>query len=79
MNAKFKDSDLQVAAFSRIKDQLDKAFSGDAAKTLTGAKVRIRGKVAPYKGKPEIMISQTSQITILEPGNGESATSQPAK
>ena len=79
MNAKFKDSDLRAAAFSGIKDQLDKAFSGDAAKTLTGSKVRIRGKVSEFKGHPEIMVKQTSQITILEPASGDAAASKPAK
>lgn len=79
MNGKFKDSDLRVAAFSRIKDKLDQAFSGDVAKTLTGAKVRIKGKVADFKGHPEIMVNQTTQITILEPASGDSAASKPAK
>jgi len=76
---KFKDSDVRVAAFSRIKDKLDQAFSGDVAKTLTGAKVRIKGKLADFKGHPEIMVNQTTQITILEPAGGDSATSKPAK
>jgi DNA/RNA endonuclease YhcR with UshA esterase domain len=76
MNAKFKDSDLRAAAFSRIKEKLDKAFSGDVAKTLTGAKVRIKGKVQEFKGHPEILINDTTQITILEPGEG---ASQPTK
>jgi DNA/RNA endonuclease YhcR with UshA esterase domain len=79
MNAKFKDSDLRTAAFSRIKNKLDQAFSGDVAKTLTGAKVRIRGNVTEFKGHPEITVNQTSQITILEPGKSDSATSKPAK
>ncbi len=79
MNGKFKDSDVRVAAFSRIKDKLDQAFSGDVAKTLTGAKVRIKGKLADFKGHPEIMVNQTTQITILEPASGDSATSKPAK
>ena len=68
MVIKFKDTEFSGAAFSRIKEQLDKAFSGDVAKTLTGAKVRLKGKIGEFKEKPQIVISQTTQITILEPG-----------
>ncbi|HTL27880.1 MAG TPA: hypothetical protein VL282_01605 [Tepidisphaeraceae bacterium] len=77
MNIKFKDSEFRAAAFSRIKDQLDKAFNGDVAKTLTGAKVRLKGKIAEFRNNPQIVISQTTQITILEPGAG--GTSKPAE
>ena len=75
----FKGTEFSGAAFSRIKDKLDKAFSGDVAKTLTGAKVRLKGTIGEFKEKPQIVINETSQITILEPGEGASATSQPAK
>jgi DNA/RNA endonuclease YhcR with UshA esterase domain len=76
MNAQFKDSDLRAAAFSRIKEKLDKAFSGDVAKTLTGAKVRIKGKLQEFKGHPEILINDTTQITILEPGDSAGPSSK---
>jgi hypothetical protein len=75
---RFKGTEFSGAAFSRIREKLDKAFSGDVARTLTGAKVRLKGTIGEYKEKPQIVISQTTQITILEPGEG-SAASQPGK
>ena len=77
MNIRFKESEMRGAAFSRIKDELDKAFAGDVAKSLSGAKVRLKGKLAEFKGHPQIVINRSTQITILEAA--PAATSKPAE
>jgi hypothetical protein len=60
------DSKLSVIIFSTNKDKFDKAFSGDVSKTLTGAKVRLRGHLKDYKGAPELVLDNVDQITIVE-------------
>ena len=75
MNIDFKGAEggLLAVAFERIRKQLDEGFGGDVAKTLTGARVRLKGTVKPYggrvpemKGRPQIVIEFPQQITILE-------------
>ena len=66
MNISFKDSDLVAAAFEKNRPKLDEAFNGDLAKSLTGAKVRLKGKIADYRGKPQIIITTGDQITIVD-------------
>jgi len=75
MNISFKDSDLVAAAFEKNRTKLDEAFNGDLAKSLTGATVRLKGKIADYRGKPQIVITTGDQITIVE----AAPTTQPAK
>jgi DNA/RNA endonuclease YhcR with UshA esterase domain len=67
MNIEFRDSDLIGAVFEKNKQKLDDAFGGDLAKSLKGAKVRIKGKIADYRSKPQIIIQFPDQITIVEP------------
>lgn len=61
---------FSAVAFEKLKERLDKAFMGDAAKDFTGAKIRIRGTVSDYKGSLQIVIGDPSQITIVEPTSG---------
>ena len=87
MNIEFKDADqskLMAVIFERNRAEIDNAFGGDVAKSLTGSKVRIKGTIQPYggrvesmKGRPQIIISRGEQITIVEPGAG--AATQPSK
>ncbi|MBC7784616.1 MAG: hypothetical protein H7144_12330, partial [Burkholderiales bacterium] len=75
MNIEFEGApDFVGAAFEKARVKLDEGFNGDLAKTLTGAKVRLTGKLDVYGGKaPEyvgrmqIIITAANQITILEP------------
>jgi hypothetical protein len=77
MNVEFKDADesrLLAVVFERNRERLDEMFNGDLAKALTGAKVRLMGKLQEYggrdekwKGRPQIIIDRSSQITIIEP------------
>jgi DNA/RNA endonuclease YhcR with UshA esterase domain len=75
MNIEFKGAEngLLAVVFERKRQQLDEAFAGDLAKALTGAHVRIKGTIKPYggrvesmKGRPQIIIEDGHQITILE-------------
>lgn len=88
MNIEFRDSaDSRILAvmFERIRADVDTAFGGDVAKSLTGAKVRIKGTLRPYggrseamKGRPQIIINDGNQITIIEPAPAEVPSTQPA-
>jgi DNA/RNA endonuclease YhcR with UshA esterase domain len=69
-----EESKFAVVYFERNKAKFDEALLGDAGKTLTGAEVRIRGKVSAYKGKSEklkerleVQLTEPSQITITTP------------
>ena len=59
-----EDSGFAAVLFQRNKDAFDKAFDGDATKTLAGAKVKVTGKLATYRDKPQIVLNKPSQITI---------------
>jgi DNA/RNA endonuclease YhcR with UshA esterase domain len=61
-----QDSRALAVAFEKRREALEKSFAGDLSKALTGAKVRIRGTLKDYKGRPEVIIDMPSQITILE-------------
>ena len=76
LNIDFKGAEetkVDAVAFSSTKKRLDAAFNGDVAKTITGAPLRIRGRLREYSGKTgakghaEITISDPSQITIVIP------------
>lgn len=68
------ENKFAVVYFERNKNKFDEALQGDAGKTLTGASVRIRGKVVAYKGKSENLkerlemhLTDPTQITITTP------------
>lgn len=72
--ANTEESKLLAVIFEKNRKAMDEAYSGDVAKTLTGAKVRLEGILKPYggkaesmKGRPQIIIDRITQITIVEP------------
>ncbi|MGN6627540.1 MAG: hypothetical protein ACTHLN_13060 [Tepidisphaeraceae bacterium] len=75
MNIEFdNDTTFIAAVFAKNRQKLDAAFNGDLAKTLTGATVKISGKLAKYGGRAEkyadasqLIISMPTQITIVTP------------
>lgn len=77
MNIDFEgaeESRMLAVVFERNRQRLDEVFNGDLAKALTGAKVRLMGELQEYggrderwKGRPQIIIDRSSQITITEP------------
>ncbi|HEY7088420.1 MAG TPA: hypothetical protein VH518_10050 [Tepidisphaeraceae bacterium] len=69
LNIEFKDNDqsrFMAVIFQRQRENMDKQFAGDVAKSLTGAKVRIKGKLGEYRDRPQIIINEGTQITIVE-------------
>jgi DNA/RNA endonuclease YhcR with UshA esterase domain len=68
MNVRFKDvkDGVSVAVFQKNKDKFDAAFGGDTAKKFTGAKVQVTGALKDFKGRPEIVIENPEQVTIVE-------------
>ena len=77
MNVEFEGSDPEafgMALFDRDRKRFDEAFGGDFGEALTGATVRIRGTVTEYgghseryEGRPEMILRDPSQVTIVEP------------
>ncbi len=75
MNIRFANAPgFMAAAFERNRKKLDEAFSGDLAKTLTGAQVKLSGKLQKYGGHiPELkdaqqlVITSVNQVTIVTP------------
>ena len=86
MNISFagaEESRFGAVMFEKNKQKMDAAFGGDAAKAWTGAKLRIRGKLSTYGGKvaarlgeTQIIINDSSQVTVVEPAP---AATQPAE
>lgn len=81
-----ENSQARAVIFSRSREDLDPAFGGDVAKALSGAKVRLKGKLRPsnaksaqLKGRPEMVISRAGQITILEPATSQPTTPEAGK
>jgi len=69
MKATFKDageSKLQTILFVKNREKFDQAFSGDVSKALSGAKVRVKGKLQEYRNAPEIVLNEVNQITVVE-------------
>ena len=76
MNIEFKGAEQSrflAVVFQRSKAEFDAAFKGDFGKTVTGAKVRLRGKIELYggqaevfKGRPQLVLSTVDQVTVVE-------------
>lgn len=79
MNIDFKGAEksrLLAVLFQKTRATFDASFSGDVSKTLTGAKVRIKGKLVVYggqqesfKGRPQVILDRPDQITVVEPAS----------
>jgi DNA/RNA endonuclease YhcR with UshA esterase domain len=68
------ETKLQAVLFVANREKFDSAFSGDVSKALTGAKVKIKGKLKDYKGSPEVVMDKPDQITIVEAAAEKPAT-----
>lgn len=83
LNITFENApSFMAAAFEKNRKKLDEAFSGDLAKTLVGATVKLSGKLQVYGGYMEelkdstqLIITTVNQVTIVEPG---APSTQPA-
>jgi hypothetical protein len=76
-----EESRMLAVVFERNRKTLDEMFNGDLAAALTGAKVRLMGRLQEYggrderwKGRPQIIIDRSSQITITEPAATQPTT-----
>lgn len=75
MTIEFEDSPhFMAAAFEKSRAKLDESFSGDIAATLSGAVIKLSGKLDTYGGKSEkyadalqIVLRDTAQLTIVTP------------
>ncbi len=80
MNITFNNAThFTAAAFERNRAKLDEGFSGDIAKAMTGANVKLTGKIQPYGGRSaalkdsyQMIITGVNQVTITD------ATTQPS-
>ena len=75
LNIEFEGAtNFTAAEFERQKAKLDESFSGDFGKALTGAIVRLNGKIQPYGGHDQtlkntlqLLITDSSQVTVVQP------------
>jgi len=89
MNINFdgsKKAKFMAVIFERDRAKFDESFKGDAAKTLTGAKVKFKGKLDKYGGKSEslmdyaqIVLKDTNQVTVVELAPTASPSTKPAE
>ena len=62
---------LQCAILEVNRKKFDSAFAGDVADALGGARLRVRGKLTTFggyndiQGRPEIIVDEPQQVTIL--------------
>jgi DNA/RNA endonuclease YhcR with UshA esterase domain len=75
LNVSFKDAPqgLLAVVFLKNKDKFNAAFNNDVAAAWTGAKVKVTGKIEEYggmdekmKGRPQIILVNPEQVTIVE-------------
>jgi len=81
-----KKAKFMAVIFERDRAKFDESFKGDAAKTLTGAKVHFKGKLDKYGGKSEtfqdyaqIVLRDTNQVTVVELAPAAGPSTKPAE
>jgi DNA/RNA endonuclease YhcR with UshA esterase domain len=57
-------SQFYAVVLSRNREDVEKAF-GDGLKSLVGKTVKVTGKIAEYRDRPQIVVSRPEQITIV--------------
>ena len=67
------DGGFQAVLFEKNRKKMDEAYAGDVAKNLVGKQLHVRGRLQMYggrletkKGRPEVVISNDSQLTIMD-------------
>ena len=73
---------FQAVIFEKSRKSMDAQYAGDVAKSVVGRKVEVKGRLQMYggrlatkAGRPELVISRDSQLTLVEGGG---ATTKPA-
>lgn len=76
---------FQAVVFDRDRKRLDEAFTGDLAGMLPGKTVKLRGVLIEYAGRqqsqagrPELILKNDSQITVVPDDVPNAATTKPA-
>lgn len=76
LNIEFENAPhIMAAAFEKNREKLDAAFGGDFAKSILGGIVRFDGTISDYGGFTpkyknglQIVVSQPTQVTIVQLG-----------
>jgi hypothetical protein len=55
-----------AVAFPDLYDELNRSFNGDPSTYLQDREVAIVGVLSSYRGRPQIVIDQTSQVRLLD-------------
>ena len=84
-NITFENAPNFVAVvFEANKAAFDAGFCGDFAATMTGATVKLTGKIAPYgghdtamKGSMQMILGMADDVTVVTPANEAPATHAP--
>lgn len=76
---------FMAAAFEKGREKLDAAFNGDFAANITGATIKLSGKLAAYGGRDpamkeatQMIIGTTNQITVVTPATPATPATAPS-
>jgi hypothetical protein len=61
-------SQFYAVLFPRQRPAFDKKYAGDVTEALSGAEVRITGKLQLYRDRPEIIIDRLDQLEVTKRG-----------
>jgi DNA/RNA endonuclease YhcR with UshA esterase domain len=61
-----ENSRFYAVLFPKDREPFDKKYGGDVAKALSGAEVRITGKLQEYQGRPEIILDRLDQLEVTK-------------
>ncbi|MCC5850834.1 MAG: hypothetical protein JJU29_22320 [Verrucomicrobia bacterium] len=61
-----REEGFLAVVFAGNRRKLNEAFGGDMAKALGGKSVRISGTVSEYRSRPQIVIDEPEQLSILD-------------
>ncbi len=77
---------FQAVIFEKSRKAMDAQYAGDVAKAVVGRKVQVKGRMQMYagrlaskEGRPEMVLSRDSQLTIVEDAPTTMPTTKPAE
>jgi DNA/RNA endonuclease YhcR with UshA esterase domain len=59
------DSQFYAVVLASGRQAVLAAFGNDLSAAITGKTVRVTGSVVPYRGRPEIVINNPEQLTVV--------------
>jgi len=60
------DTDFYIYMYSSVARDLERQFGGENGSDLIGKTVRVRGRIEPHYGKPQILAKEARQIQLVE-------------